>query len=211
MSVPVPAFLDDQPGFLSPDYIVQERLREQFRYLRANPTHIKVALASYPDSFVAQVQAIISRADLPVYEGWPLNTEMLPGIGITLEPAAEEELTIGQQIAANGDGTILYGTSMQAAVLCRCYATSQREANALAMIVQWLLVAVLREDLQIAEGLYTQSTALQDVRPETESPLSLKVQLLFMRAVVLNCRYDQTWATTYPKMSDVQGGADSEQ
>lgn len=200
--------VSEQPGFTLPEVVLQHYLIAEFKRLRQDPTPIALPLGSYGEPFVAQMSAILTRRELPIYEGWPVQAEMLPGVGVTVRPKSDDPIGIGHQLGYGPDGVELYAISMQASVWLTAYATSQREANALAEIVRFILT-LYRLKLEVVEGLYNVSVAAQDIRPEEET--TLKLQHLFMRAIVFNCSYLDTYSVQYPPIAGSIGGATDDQ
>src|SRR5882724_2594316 len=79
-------------GFPLPDYIVIERLQAGWAAIRRNPNLAYAAIRRYGQDFVRdQGFAFLRQRAMPIFEGWPMEEAQVPGIGITLTAANEDQ------------------------------------------------------------------------------------------------------------------------
>lgn len=198
-------------GFVQPDLIVANRLRDAVALIHHDPALVTDALAAYDDDTQRQIVDVLGRRSrpLPVFRGWPMGAEQVPGIGVVLRPESEDGRqmigTLGDE--PQGDTMVTtWGTFQRATIQVAAYGTSQEGATVIALVVKWCLLN-LRQAFEREDGLLEVTQALADYRPE-EGTVE-RIENLFSRLVTLTCTYLDTWRglSEGPLLSGVIGGA----
>lgn len=180
-------------GFVLPDYAVERALIAGWALVRADPTVATDAFVGYGDAFIKQALGFLARREVAVFEGWPMEAAQIPGIGVTIQQASESagDQEIGLRGTFHEDGARIdyLGTRFRTSVQIAHYAPTQRTAAVMALISMWLLLQA-RTILEEEEGLAEQLVTIADYNPNT----NFAPENAFMRMVVFNCSYENTWA-----------------
>lgn len=180
-------------GILSPEALVESRLRAAFKAICANPVLLDDALSRYSEGGAQQVRDFFRDRDIPVLAGWPLKAQQVPCVTVQLRPSDEPADLQGMNVTAweweEGGETDMRTAIFRSVVCCTCYGNSQGEATMLALVTKWVLL-VMRQQLEL-DGLMEQTIQVSDFEPipsmfDQNTPW-------FLRSVNLTTTHEDSW------------------
>jgi hypothetical protein len=191
-------------AFVSPDLLIEARLRAALNSVSRNPSYLDEMLSSFDQRGVEDVRNFFRNRKMPVLSGWPTTEQQVPCVTVQLRP--EQEAAELQPINATSfryqeDALVeMFSVFFRSVVQVTCYGNNQREATILALAVKWILL-VLRQQLE-EEGLLEQSLTISDYEPipsvfDQSTPW-------FLRTVSLSVTHEDTWQVAQgPLIADI--------
>lgn len=181
-------------AFASVDENIGSLLRAYFDAITTNPEILNEAASKIPEASREEMFDFLRQRNIPVVSGWPTAEAGAPVVTVQLMPSQEDEdnQTINPDsyyLEEAGYQTI-WGTFFNETLRLSCYGNNQREANFLAFVVKFALLAS-RQSLETDYELMKQVVAVQDYEPVPS--ITDPTTPWFMRIVTLRYTIRDQW------------------
>jgi hypothetical protein len=190
--------------FVSPDLLIEARLRATLAAISRNPSYLDDMLSSFDQRGVEDVRNFFRSRKIPVLAGWPTTEQQVPCATVQLRPEQEaaELQPINSTLQYYQENALVEMDSVffRSVVQVTCYGNNQREATILALAVKWALL-VLRQQLE-SEGLMEQTLTISDYEPIPS--VFDQATPWFLRTVSLSVTHEDTWQVAQgPLIADI--------